>query len=76
MPRTALAAVVAICGGLTALYLFLAAIGGINVTQALVATGIAIVLGVVWLAAFTLRMRGGGNVVTRAQRSDRERRGF
>jgi hypothetical protein len=76
MPRTALAAVVATCGGLTALYLFLAAIGGINVTQALVATAIAVGLGAVWLVAFGLRMRGGGNIVTRAQRSDRERRGF
>jgi hypothetical protein len=74
MQRNVLAAVVAICGGLTALYLFLAAIGAVNITQALVATGIAVVLGAVWCAGFALRMRH--DVVSRAQRSDRERRGF
>jgi hypothetical protein len=74
--NSVLAAVVAVCGALAALYFFLAAIGAVNVTTALVATGVAVVLGAVWFAGFVLRMRGGGNVVTRAQRPDRERRGF
>jgi Flp pilus assembly protein TadB len=74
--RTALAAVVSICGGLAALYLFLAAIGAVDVDQALVATGVAAALGIVWFAFFLWRMRGGGGVVGRVQRPDRERRGF
>jgi hypothetical protein len=76
MPRAVFAAVIAICGGLAALYLFLAAIGGVNISQALTATAVAAGLAAVWLVAYLVRMRGGGNIVTRAQRTDRERRGF
>jgi hypothetical protein len=74
--RTMVAALVSICGGLAALYLFLAAIGAVDLTQALIATGVALGLGIVWFIGFLLRMRGGGNIVTRVQRPDRERRGF
>jgi hypothetical protein len=74
--RLMLAALVSICGGLAALYLFLAAIGAVDATQALIASGVALGLAVVWFIGFLLRMRGGGNIVTRVQRPDRERRGF
>jgi hypothetical protein len=74
--RTMLAALVSICGGLAALYLFLGAIGAVDMTQALVASGVALGLGAIWFVGFLLRMRGGGNIVTRVQRPDRERRGF
>jgi hypothetical protein len=74
--RIVLAAVVSICGGLAALYLFLAAIGAVNIDQALIASGVALGLGVVWFAGFLLRMRGGGGIVNRVQRPDRERRGY
>ena len=72
--RTMLAAVVSICGGLAALYLFLAAIGAVDIDQALVASGIALGLGIVWFVAYALRMRRGA--VRVVQRPDRERRGF
>jgi hypothetical protein len=74
--RTVLAALVSICGGLAVLYLFLAAIGAVDIDQALIATGVALGLGVVWFVGFLLRMRGGGGIVNRVQRPDRERRGF
>ena len=74
LTRTALAALVSICGGLAALYLALAAIGAVDVDQALLASGIALVLGILWFIAFAFRMRGG--IVGRVQRPDRERRGF
>ncbi len=74
--RTMLAALVSICGGFAALYLFLAAIGAVDISDALVASGVALGLGAVWFVGFALRMRSGGNVVLRVQRPDRERRGF
>jgi hypothetical protein len=74
LTRTTLAAVVSICGGLAALYLFLAAIGAVEADQALVASGVALALGIVWFVAFLLRMRRGA--VRVVQRPDRERRGF
>jgi drug/metabolite transporter (DMT)-like permease len=64
---------IAMCGGLAVLYLFFVAIGTIDVGDAAVATGAAVVLAVVWLVAFWRRMRTNALVV---QRPDRERRGF
>jgi putative flippase GtrA len=64
---------VAMCGGLVVLYVFFAAIGAIDVGNAVAATGAAIVLALVWLAAYWYRMRTNAVV---AQRPDRERRGF
>jgi hypothetical protein len=64
---------VAMCGGLVVLYVFFAAIGAIDVGNAVAATGAAIVLALVWLAAYWYRMRTNALV---AQRPDRERRGF
>ena len=59
LTRTMLAALVSICGGLAALYLFLAAIGAVDVDQALVASGVALGLGIVWFVAFTCSIRIG-----------------
>ena len=64
---------IAMCGGLAVLYLFFVAIGTIDVGDAAMATGAAIVLALLWLGAFWYRMRTNALV---AQRPDSERRGF
>jgi protein-S-isoprenylcysteine O-methyltransferase Ste14 len=64
---------IAVCGGLAVLYVFFVIIGTIDIGDAAVATGAAIVLALIWLAAFWRRMRSNALVV---QRPDRERRGF
>jgi putative flippase GtrA len=64
---------VAVCGGLVVLYLFFVVIGAIDIGNAAVATGTAIVLALVWLVAYWYRLRTNALV---AQRPDRERRGF
>ncbi|MFL5895857.1 MAG: hypothetical protein ACJ76Z_12200 [Thermoleophilaceae bacterium] len=63
----------AVCGGLVVLYVFFAAIGAINLADAAVATGGAIVLALIWLLGFWRRLQTGAAMV---QRPDRERRGF
>ena len=63
----------ALCGGLAVLYLFFVAVGTVNVADAAVATGAAVVLALIWLGALWQRMRSSAVV---AQRPDRERRGF
>ena len=64
---------IAMCGGLAVLYLFFVAIGTIDIGEAAVATGAAVVLALIWLVGFWRRMRTNALVV---QRPDRERRGF
>jgi hypothetical protein len=64
---------IAMCGGLAVLYLFFVAIGTVEVGEAAVATGAAIVLALIWLGFYWHRMRTNALVV---QRPDRERRGF
>jgi ABC-type transport system involved in cytochrome bd biosynthesis fused ATPase/permease subunit len=64
---------IAMCGGLAVLYLFFVAIGTIDVGDAVAATVAAIVLALIWLAAYWRRMKTNALVV---QRPDRERRGF
>jgi len=64
---------IAMCGGLAVLYLFFVAIGTIDVGDAALATGAAIVLALIWLVAYWRRMKTDALVV---QRPDRERRGF
>jgi hypothetical protein len=64
---------IAMCGGLAALYLFFVVIGTIDVGDAAVATGAAVVLALIWLIGFWRRLRTGAAFV---QRPDRERRGF
>ena len=71
--RDMAALVFALCGGLAVVYLFFAAFGAIDFDEALTASVIAVGLGVVWMIGFGYRLRTNA---ARAQRSDRERRGF
>jgi hypothetical protein len=75
--RTAASAAVAICGGLSVVYLFFAAFGAIDIEQALAATVVALVMGFVWLGGYFVRHRQAAGPEGRADdRVDRERRGF
>ena len=71
--RDMAALVFALCGGLAVVYLFFAAFGAIDVGEAVTASIIALALGLVWMIGFGYRLR---TQASRAQRSDRERRGF
>ena len=71
--RDMAALVFALCGGLAVVYLFFAAFGAIDVGEAVTASVIALALGLVWMIGFGYRLRTNA---ARAQRSDRERRGF
>jgi hypothetical protein len=71
--RDITATALAICGGLAILYLFFAAVGTVDLGDAIVATLIAIGLAVVWLIGAYQRYRSGAIFITRR---DRERRGF
>jgi len=71
--RDMAALVFALCGGLAVVYLFFAAMGAIDIGEAAVASAIAIALGLVWMIGFGWRLRGQA---VRAQRADKERRGF
>jgi purine-cytosine permease-like protein len=71
--RDMAALVFALCGGLAVVYLFFAAFGAIDFSEALTASLIAVGLGLVWMIGFGYRLR---TQAFRAQRSDRERRGF
>ncbi len=75
--RTAAAAAIAVCGGLAIVYLFFAAFGAIVVEEAVVATTIAVVMGLVWLGGYFVRHRQVAGVSPRpSEWIDRERRGF
>jgi hypothetical protein len=71
--RDMTALVLALCGGLAVVYLFFAALGAIDLGEAVVASVIALGLGVVWMLGFAYRLRSHA---ARAQQPDRERRGF
>jgi hypothetical protein len=71
--RNAAATLLAFCGGLAVLYLFFAAIGTVDLGEAVAGTAVAGALALVWLAGAWQRARSGGVFVTRW---DRERRGF
>jgi hypothetical protein len=71
--RDMAALVFALCGGLAAVYLFFAAFGAIDFEEAATASLIAVGLGLVWMIGFGYRIR---THAARAQRGDRERRGF
>jgi hypothetical protein len=71
--RDITATVLAFCGGLAVLYLFFAAIGTVKLKDALVATGIAVALAVIWLIGAYQRWKSGAIFITRR---DRERRGY
>jgi hypothetical protein len=75
--RTVAAAAVALCGGLSVVYLFFAAFGAIDLEEALAATVVALAMALVWTAGHLVRHRqatGPAGQVT--DRIDRERRGF
>ena len=71
--RTVAALLVAVCGGLAVIYLFFAAMGAVDIGDAVVATIIAVLMGLVWFTAFYFRQK---NNAGRNQWRDRERRGF
>ena len=71
--RSLAATFLAFCGALAILYLFVGLIGAVDFGDAAVASGIAIALGLLWLAGAYQRARTGSGLVTRP---DRERRGF
>jgi hypothetical protein len=71
--RDMAALVFALCGGLAVVYLFFAAFGAIDFSEALTASIIALGLGLIWMVGFGYRLRSHAE---RAQRGDRERRGF
>ena len=71
--RDMAALVFALCGGLAVVYLFFAAFGAIDFDEAVTASIIALGLGLVWMVGFGYRIRTHAD---RAQRGDRERRGF
>jgi len=72
--RTAVAAALAICGGLVVVYIFFGLIGSMNFRSAAIASGTAIVLAVVWLAGYWYRHRTAGP--RGPDPVGRERRGF
>ncbi len=71
--RAVVSLLFAICGGLAAIFLFFAAMGAIDLGDAIAATVIAVVMGLVWFAGFFYRHRTQAG---RTQWRDRERRGF
>jgi hypothetical protein len=71
--RDLAASLIAFCGGLVVMFLFFAAIGAVNLGDAIGFTIAAIALTGVWLLGAYQRFRTGGSLVTRP---DRERRGF
>jgi hypothetical protein len=75
--RTAASAAVAICGGLSLVYLFFAALGAVGFEEALAATVVAIAMGLVWLGGYFVRHRElTGDELRTTDRFNRERRGF
>jgi cbb3-type cytochrome oxidase subunit 3 len=71
--RIAIAATLAFCGGLVVVYLFFWAIGAFSFGQTAAATGVVVLLGLLWLGGVYYRYRTGAKFITRR---DRERRGF
>jgi hypothetical protein len=71
--RDIAATLIAFCGGLVVMFLFFAAIGAVNLGDAIGFTIAAIALTAVWLLGVWQRVRSGSAFVTRP---DRERRGF
>jgi hypothetical protein len=71
--RDMAALVFALCGGLAVVFLFFAALGAIDIGEAATASAIAVGLGLVWMIGFGYRLR---TQAFRAQRADKERRGF
>lgn len=70
---TARAALWALCGAAVVLFVFFAAIGGIDPVEAWVATVVVAALAALWVVHAVLSRRAGGPA---RNRPDRERRGF
>lgn len=71
--RAIIAMLLAVCGGLALLFLIVYPLGGINWIEAGPVSLVALALAAVWFLGFAYRHRTGA---LRAQRPDRERRGF
>jgi protein-S-isoprenylcysteine O-methyltransferase Ste14 len=71
--RSAVSFLFAICGALAAVFFFFAAMGAVDLGDAIAATIVAIVFALVWFAGFYYRHR---TMADRVQWRDRERRGF
>src|SRR5436305_14896486 len=72
--RTAVAAAIAICGGLVVVYIFFGIVGSMNFRSAAIASVTAVVLTLVWVAGYWFRHRTAGP--RGPDPSARERRGF
>jgi hypothetical protein len=72
---TVVSALLAICGAFAALFLFFALMGQIDLGDAIVATVLAALAGLIWFSGFWYRHRTAKES-GRMQRADRERRGF
>src|SRR3954469_20951588 len=73
LARTVAAAAMALCGGLFVVFVFFWALGAIDVTDAVAATIVPVLLALVWLGGFLYRRRQEESLLIRR---DRERRGF
>ncbi len=71
--RELAATVLALCGALSVVYFMFAVLGAVDLEEAAVASAIALLLGLLWLAGVWQRAHSGGGFATRG---DRERRGF
>jgi len=71
--RSVAAALLALCGALSVVYFAVAAVGAVDLADAALASGIALLLALLWLAGLWQRSRSNAGFVTRG---DRERRGF
>lgn len=65
----------AFSGGLAVMFLFFAAIGAVDLGEALGLAIAALVLAFIWLVGVWVRWRAGESTA-RVKRPDRERRGF
>jgi O-antigen/teichoic acid export membrane protein len=75
--RVAAASAMAISGGLAILFLFFWMLGAIDVTNAVGATVVAVILACIWIGGLVYRRRELGRGTTKkAAHMDRERRGF
>jgi len=71
--RSVAAALLALCGALSIVYFAVAAVGAVDLADAALASGIALLLALLWLAGLWQRSRSNAGMATRG---DRERRGF
>jgi len=71
--RSVAAALLALCGALSIVYFAVAAIGAVDLADAALASGIALLLALIWLAGLWQSSRSNAGFATRG---DRERRGF